>query len=98
MKIHPHATYRASFTFPAPLAKDLTYTAQRLGVSQSALLVELLSQPITYMADLMRSLPEFEVPTEEQVKRARGDSVAVIRERIAEARAMIADVEEACGK
>lgn len=87
--------YRASFSFPAPLAKDLNYAAKRLGVSQSALLIELLAQPISYMADLMRALPEFEPASPDQVKRARGESIAVIRERIAEARAMIDEVDQA---
>lgn len=79
--------YRATFTLPAPLATDISRLAKRLGVSQSSLLTELLTDPIAAMCDVVDGIPQVGV-TSEHIHRARGKSAALIKRAVAEALAL----------
>ena len=58
-------------------------------MSQSALLVELLTAPVGEMRRLLSSIPE--VPSGEDIRRLRGQSVEIVQQRVAEAMAVIGD-------
>lgn len=79
--VPPGLRYRATFSLPAQLAKDIARLARRMGVSQSALLAELLAAPIAAMLEVVETIPEAGA-TPADVKRARGKSVALIREAV----------------
>jgi len=87
-------SYRATFTLPAELAVGIATVAKRLGVSQSALLAEVLSEP---MADLVRLVelmpPPGEAATPETMRRLRGASVELIRQRVQEAQGEASQIE-----
>jgi hypothetical protein len=85
----PH--YRATFSLPAPLAKDLNEVAKRMGVSQSALLSELLAGPIAAMREVMDQLPAIGASGDD-VKRARGKSVDLIRGAVREAMDLVGEL------
>jgi hypothetical protein len=70
---------------------DLRLLSARMGVSQSALLSELLSEPIRAMASIIEALPE-RGATDADVKRARGRSLVFIHNAVAEAQSLLAEV------
>lgn len=78
---------RVTFTMPASLARDINRLARRMGVSQSAFISELLTDPILAMCDVIDAIPETGA-TADDVKRARGKSVALIRDVIEQAQAV----------
>jgi hypothetical protein len=80
--------YRATFSLPAPLARDISHLAKRLGVSQSAMLTELLTEPILAMREVIDAIPQVGV-TPDDVKRARGKSVALIRDVVQHAQSLL---------
>lgn len=80
--------YRATFTFPAPLARDINRLAKRLGVSQSAMLTELLTEPVAAMCSIIDTLPSAGA-TEDDVRRAKGRSVALIKDVVDQAQALM---------
>lgn len=82
--------YRATFSLPAKLAQDINRLAKRMGVSQSALLTELLSDPIDAMCDVIDQLPTVGA-TPDDVKRAKGKSLALIKDVVQQAQTLIAD-------
>ena len=82
--------FRATFSLPAKLAQDINRLAKRMGVSQSALLAELLTDPITSMCDIIDQIPTAGA-TPDDVKRAKGKSLAVIKEVVQQAQTLIAD-------
>lgn len=71
-------TRRTSFTLPAPLYSDLSYVASRLGVSQSALLMQVISEPLAFMANTLQSIPPSETSNPDAVRRFRGESVEFV--------------------
>lgn len=73
--------YRATFSLPAKLAQDINRLAKRMGVSQSALLAELLTDPIAAMCEVIDQIPPTGATTDD-VKRAKGKSVALIRDAV----------------
>ena len=81
--------YRATFSLPADLAKDISHLAKRLGVSQSAMLTELLTEPVAAMRAVIDAIPQVGV-TSVDVKRARGKSVALIRDAVQQAQLLLA--------
>lgn len=85
------ATYHCSYRLPRDLALDLSFIAKSLGVSQSGLLVELLTDPVTHLATLIRSVPPN--PTPEDVVRLRGQSVAVLKDRVSQALAQVGELD-----
>lgn len=68
-------TRRTSFTLPAPLYSDISYVASRLGVSQSALLIQVISEPLSFMASTLKTIPPSETSNPDAVRRFRGESV-----------------------
>ena len=73
-------TVRVSFTVPEGLDDDLRYLSRRTGVTRSALLVSLLSEPLHDLRGLVEAVPDN--PTPEQVVRARGASLELVEERV----------------
>lgn len=83
--------YRATFSLPAGTAVALNRVAKRLGVSQSALLGELLSEPIAALDAMLDSVPL--QPTRDDVLRARGRSAELVRSAVANALAVVDAIE-----
>ncbi len=65
---------------PVELDSDITYVAQRVGVSRSALLVSLLAEPVGDMRRLLEELPAH--PSPDDVVRARGRSHELVEQRL----------------
>lgn len=85
--------YRATFSLPAKLAQDINRLAKRMGVSQSALLSELLTEPITAMCDIIDQIPSTGATTDD-VKRAKGKSVALIRDIVGQAQSLVHELDD----
>lgn len=87
----PQKSYRATFTLPAEMAVTLNRLAKRMRMSQSALLVLLLEEPLETLDRLAAFLPDRlpdgtnpNVPAE-QVRRLRGASGEAIRAAVRDA-------------
>lgn len=85
--------FRASFTLPADTAKRLSKIAKRLGVTQSALLAELLEQPLAVMDSVLSEIPDVGV-REEHVRRARGRSQQLITDAVHQALAVVQEASD----
>lgn len=72
---------RVSFTLDPAVVADLRYSSNRLGVSSSVLVSDLLSDPVRDMRRLLESVPES--PTERDVVRFRGESIDIVNKRLA---------------
>jgi hypothetical protein len=59
---------RMSFTVPPQFQDDLNYISARMGISKSAALVNLLSEPLPSIVQLLREIPA-EPPTDDLGKR-----------------------------
>lgn len=79
---------RVTVTLPATVLNNLDRVARRMGVSRSALLGELLAVPVEAMAEVVDALPAVG-STEDDAKRVRGKSAALIRRAVQEAQALI---------
>lgn len=77
---------RMTFTVPPELREDLAYLSGRLGVTRSAFVSLLLGDTVRDMRQLLEHVPER--PTEEDFKRFRGESVAIVESRMASLRRM----------
>lgn len=75
------AIRRRTFSLQESVDSDLTLIHRKMGISKSALVNELLAEPVAVLADLLSKLPD--VPTTEDMRRLRGDSIAVVQERLA---------------
>lgn len=73
--------HKVTLSLAPQLVEDLDYLAERTGVSRSALVSEILAEPIGEMRRLMAMIPPS--PTPSDVLRLRGASADVIRERLA---------------
>lgn len=82
-------TFRCSFTLPRDLAVDIAWVAKRMGVSQSAMLAHILTEPISDIRSLLETIPDTEVQPGE-ARRFRGASADLVAKRIDEALAAIA--------
>lgn len=82
-------TWACSFSLPRDLAGNISVIAKRLGISQSALLAELMSQPIADLRRLVDQIPAH--PSQGDVLRLRGASIEVVQQRVREAMAEISD-------
>ena len=89
----PHRTKVVSFSLPVETADQIARLAARMGVSQSAMLAELLAEPIAAMASIIDLVPQVS-PTAQAVKRAKGRSLEVIRDLVAQATAFLETNEE----
>jgi hypothetical protein len=76
-------TYVRSYSLPAQVAVAIQRVATRLGVSQSALIVELIGQPVSDLETMLDQLPA--EPSPDDVRRLRGASVALVKSRVADA-------------
>lgn len=77
---------RMTFSLPALMGQRITRVAFRLGVSRSALVVQLLEQPVADLAELVGKVPERDEDiTPEVAMRLRGESAALVAKRIADA-------------
>lgn len=78
---------RTSFSLPPDLVSDLSYVSRRLGVSRSGLVSELLGSVVGSYAQILNDLPEGpDGLSEVDVKRFRGASAALVRERVQSAK------------
>lgn len=87
----PQKSYRATFTLPAEMAVMLNGLAKRMRMSQSALLVLLLEEPLETLDRLASLLPD-QLPdgrlgadAPDQIRRLRGASVDAIRAAVRDA-------------
>lgn len=74
---------RATFSLPPDLARNLPRLAKRLRVSQSAVVSELLREPVAAMMAVFDELPP--APTSQDVLRARGKSLELLQDIIDDA-------------
>ena len=78
---------RTSMTLPDKLLDDLNYLSRRLGVSKSALISELLGDNLKDMRVVFETMPEDSSKiTAEQLKRFRGASAQVVKDRVKQAK------------
>ena len=73
---------RVSLSLPHALVDDLDYVSHRLGISRSSLVAQVLNDVLAPSVAMLRTIPENVAPTDEDVKRFRGASVKLIRERL----------------
>lgn len=72
---------RISLSLPPGLVEDLDYISDRLGISRSAFVTELLSQSgLSSLRALLAAVPES--PTSDDIRRFRGGSRELIRARV----------------
>lgn len=72
---------RRTFSLQESLDNDLTLIHRKMGIAKSALVNELLAEPVSVLSELVGQLPD--VPTSEDMRRLRGESIAVVQERLA---------------
>lgn len=93
---HPHQadafgaplTRPVTLSLPLTLLADLDRIAQRMKVSRSALLSELLAVPVKAMAEVVDAIPAVGA-TESDVRRAKGKSTALITAAVQEAQQLL---------
>lgn len=72
---------RVSISLPVSLVSDLDYISQRLGISRSAFLAQMLSSAdLPGIRALLSHIPE--QPTDGDVRRFRGDSKAYVAQQM----------------
>jgi hypothetical protein len=71
---------KVTLSIPPQLVDDLDYISGRVGISRSALITSLMSEPAHDLRGLVESVPEN--PTPEEVVRLRGKSRALVEERV----------------
>ena len=84
------ATSKISVSLPPRLIADLDYLAGRTGVSRSALISNLLAEPVTEVRRLFELIPPN--PTPADVLRMRGQSEEAIRARLESLKGMTDDL------
>lgn len=77
--------HRINLSITPDIYRNLDYVANQLGVSRSALVSELLGEPLQIMVDALGGL-DMPRPSEESVMRARGQSLDRIGELVDHAR------------
>ncbi|GHS84517.1 hypothetical protein PAGU2196_53510 [Pseudomonas sp. PAGU 2196] len=81
---------KISLTLPAEIVDDLDYVAARLSITRSALVSSMLPEGLHVLRELAELLPIN--PTPKDVVRLRGESEAVVRERIESLKGMADDL------
>lgn len=81
---------KIAMSLPPALVEDLDYLTGRLGVSRSALAAELLTDAVSEMRRIISLIPPN--PTPAELLRMRGESEALVRDRIANATRMTDDL------
>ncbi len=75
-------TTRISLSLPTSIVEDIKFCSDRIGVSRSAFVADLL-QDVNQLAVLLRAL---DLPDANESLRLRGDSAEILRQRIADLR------------
>jgi metal-responsive CopG/Arc/MetJ family transcriptional regulator len=71
---------RVTVTLPPTVVADLDYIAGRIGVTRSALLSDLVTEPLADLAHLVRLVPDN--PVTPDLRYAHGESQRILRERL----------------
>lgn len=83
---------RITLSIPTATAEAMASIARRLHISRSALIAELLAEPIAELEKLVDLIPHG--PTSEgDVKRFRGASIELIGKLVAEAQEAVSDLD-----
>lgn len=83
----PDKMVKTSMSLAPDVYANLCIISTRLGVSRSALVSELLSDPLADMCKLFEHVPA--APTVADLVRFRGESMRVVQERIASMDALV---------
>ena len=73
---------KTSFSLAPSLINDLDYIASRMGISRSALLMNISQVPISDLRKLLEGIPEN--PSQADILRNRGESRKIITQRMDE--------------
>lgn len=84
---------RCSFSVPKQVADDLAYVSGLMGVSQSALLSELISDPVAGMADMLRTTVGQDLAKPDVARRLRGESINYVQNAVSEFMHQLSDAE-----
>lgn len=87
---------RMSFTVPPEFKEDLSYVADRLGISRSAVVHQILGGALREVCTVLEDIPAFESPfpaSSETAKRFKNGSIAYINEASATINRMFDSVE-----
>lgn len=84
---------RVSYTLPPEIVSDLAFISERVGVSRSAILADVLGEPLHDLRALLESAPP--KPTKGDMLRLRGKSEDIIEQRLSELRSVWDDGEVA---
>ena len=74
---------RVTLTLPQTLVEAADYISQRLGVTRSALLAEVLSDTLTPLRSMLDAVPDQTTPSD--IKRLKGASVVYIKDQVTHA-------------
>ena len=80
---------RLTISLPPDQYHDLAYISQRMGISRSAVLTQMLGDGLAHARRLVACVPES--PDDYTVSRYRGDSKEIIRERL---QTLMADLDK----
>ncbi len=83
---------RVSFTLPAQIVNDLAFISERVGVSRSSILADILGEPLADLRSLLEQVPAS--PSGGDVLRLRGKSEEIISHRLSELRTVLDDVTQ----
>ena len=81
---------KITVSVPEEFVQHLDYLGKRLSISRSSVLVQLAAEPITELYKLVSAIPDN--PTEEDIIRAKGESIKLIEERVNQARSLSDDL------
>lgn len=81
---------RVSLSLSDQTADHLTYLSERMRISRSSLVERLMAEPAADLVRLVQAIPAN--PTDEDVRRLRGQSWAVVEERVQNLRGMSNDL------
>jgi hypothetical protein len=81
---------KISITIPPELLADLDYVSGRLSISRSALIAQVMPQALGVMRSMLEQVPLN--PTPDDVRRFRGESVGIVREKIDSLRGLSDDL------
>ncbi len=84
---------RCSFSVPKQVSDDLTYVSGLMGVSQSALLSELIAEPVASMAYMLRSTMGQDLTKPDVARRLRGESISYVQTAVSEFMHQLSDAE-----
>lgn len=78
------ATKKVSLSLEASTVDDLDYVTNRMGISRSALVSQLLLEALPSVRQVIELIPD--APTAADVVRYRGESKAIVQSRLESAR------------